>query len=174
VLMVSALSGDQQTGLFSAAVRVIEPLKIVHIAVLGALLPALSRLGARSTAGRRLFRRALFGLTAVGAVISLGVFAIAPLIVSLLYGAPYAPAAASLRVLVISLIPYSMSASIAVWLVAHSHERQLMWITALTLVMAYALNRWWVPPYGSIGAAATVVIGESFQAGAMLWLMRRL
>jgi O-antigen/teichoic acid export membrane protein len=173
VLMVSALSGNQQTGLFSAATRVIEPLKIVHLAVLGALLPTLSRLGAHSTNGRRLFKRTFFGLIALGAALGVGVFAFAQPLVSLLYGATYTTAGSILRVLALSLIPYSISASLAVRMVAQGHERRLMWIMVLTLVIVYVLNRGWVPMYGSSGAATTIIIGEGFQAGAMLWLMRR-
>ena len=91
VLMVSALSGDQQTGLFTAAARVIEPLKIVHLAVLGALLPTLSRLGAQSANGARLFKRTFFGLLAISTVIAVAVITFAQPIVALLYSVDYAP-----------------------------------------------------------------------------------
>jgi O-antigen/teichoic acid export membrane protein len=172
VLMVSALSGDQQTGLFTAAARVIEPLKIVHLAVLGALLPTLSWLGAQSANGARLFRRTFFGLLAISTAITVAVITFAQPIVALLYSADYAPSGLVLPVLAISLIPYAVSASLAVRMVTQGHERQLMWITALTLVIAFTLNHWLVPIHGSIGAAVTVVVGECFQAGALLWLKR--
>ncbi len=170
VLMVSALGGDQQTGLFAAAARVIEPLKIVHLAVLGALLPTLSRLGAQSANGARLFKRTFFGLLAISTVIAVAVITFAQPIVALLYSVNYAPSTLILQVLAISLIPYAISASLAVRMVTQGRERQLMWITALTLVIAFTLNHWLVPIHGSIGAAVTVVIGECFQSGALLWL----
>jgi O-antigen/teichoic acid export membrane protein len=184
VLMVSGLSGDQSAGWFTAAARVIEPLKIVHLSVLGALLPTLSRLGApmlvgaptsigaQSDNGSRLFRRAFFGLLAISAALAMSVSVLAQPIVALLYSAAYAPSGSILQVLAISLIPYAISATLSVRLVTQGQERRLMWITALTLVIAFALNRWLVPIHGSMGAAATVVVAECFQAGALLWLKR--
>ncbi len=178
VLMLSTLATDAQVGWFAAATRVIEPLKMLHFAVLGALLPVLSHL-AVSTADRqqnrlaaRLFRRSMLFLL-LFSTLAAGVIAVlAQPIVRLLFGASYAPSAALVQLLAVSLIPYTISASLSLRLVTQGQERRVLLITALSVIVAFTLNRWLIPGYGSNGAALAVVGSESFLATTLLVLRR--
>jgi O-antigen/teichoic acid export membrane protein len=178
VLMLSTLATDAQVGWYAAATRVIEPLKMLHFAVLGALLPALSHLAVPTTdqqhnrLAARLFRRSMLFLL-LFSTLAAGVIAVlAQPIVLLLFGASYASSVALVQLLAASLIPYTISASLSLRLVTQGKERRVLWITALSVIMAFLLNRWLIPGYGSIGAALAVVGSESFLA-VMLLVLRR-
>ena len=176
VLMLSTLGTETQTGWYAAAARVIEPLKMLHFAVLGALLPALAYLTA-STVDRQqthiaahVFRRSLVFLLLVS-VCAIGIIILfAQPIVTLLFGASYAESASLVQILALSLIPYTFSASLSVRLVTQGKERRVMWATAIGLLAAFLLNRWLIPSFGSSGAAWAVVVSESFLAVMLLVL----
>jgi len=178
VLMLSTLGTDTQAGWYAAATRVIEPLRILHFAVLGALLPALAHL-ATPNADRQqkrlaslIFRRSMlflltFSLLAAGAIIVL-----AQPIVTLLFGARYANSVVLVQILALSLIPYTLSASWSVRLVTQGQERRVLWVMALGVLLAFSLNRVLIPSNGSSGAAWAVVGSESFLA-LLLIVVRR-
>jgi O-antigen/teichoic acid export membrane protein len=68
----------------------------------------------------------------------------------------------------VSLMPYTIAASWSVRLVTQGRERHIVWATALSLILAFTLNYWLIPSYGSIGTALTVVGSESLLAAALL------
>jgi O-antigen/teichoic acid export membrane protein len=174
VLMLSALGTAADTGWYAAASRIIEPVKILHFAVLGALLPALAHLTSSTTdpqqaqLAARVFQRSLRFLLAISVLVVLFVMAFAEPMVTLLFGVAYTPSAALIKILAVSLIPYTISAAWSVRLVAQGQERRVMWTLALSLAVAFSLNRWLIPVYGSSAAALTVVISESVFAAALL------
>jgi O-antigen/teichoic acid export membrane protein len=177
VLMLSSLGTAAETGWYAAASRISEPVKMLHFAVLGALLPALARLTAPAADPRqaqlaaRIFRRSWLFLLAISVLVALLVMAFAEPLVIRLFGAAYLPSAALVRILAVSLIPYTISAAWSVRLVAHGEERRVMWALALSLGMAVILNGWLIPLFGSGGAALAVAIGEG--VFAMILVMGR-
>ncbi len=178
VLMLSTLGTDAQVGGFAAAARVIEPLKMLHFAVLGALLPALARLTMQADdlrqtqAAARIFRRSLLLLLAFSTVAALALIGLAQSIVPLLFGGGYAESVPVVQILAVSLIPYTVSACLSVRLVTQGKERRLLWATVIGLSAAGLLNRGLIPGYGSIGAALTVVGSEVILAGTLLVVRR--
>jgi O-antigen/teichoic acid export membrane protein len=174
VLMLSALGTEADTGWYAAASRVIEPVKLLHFAVLGALLPALARLiplaadPQQAQLAVRVFQRSVLFLLAISVLLVLLVMAFAEPLVTVLFGATYTPSVALVKVLAVSLIPYTISAAWSVRLVAQGRERRVTWALALSLAVAFILNRWLIPAQGSSGAALAVVISESVFAAAVL------
>jgi O-antigen/teichoic acid export membrane protein len=174
VLMLSTRGTAADTGWYAAASRVIEPVKMLHFAVLGALLPALAHLTTsaidpqQAHLAARVFQRSLLFLLTISVLVALAVMVLAEPLVTLLFGAAYIPSAALIKILAVSLIPYTISAAWSVRLVAQGQERRVMWALALSLAVAFILNRWLIPVYGSSAAALTVVISESVFAAVLL------
>ncbi len=168
VLMVSTLGTDVQTGWYAAAARVIEPIKILHFAVLGALFPALAQRTTLAPVAAQVFRRSWLFLLISSVAAAAIIIALAPFIVMVLFGTSYAFAAPIAQILAVSLIPYTISASWSVRLVVQGRERPVLWSTAFALGAAFLLNRWLIPDLGSIGAALAVVGGETLLAVALL------
>jgi O-antigen/teichoic acid export membrane protein len=176
VLMLSTLGTETDTGWYAAASRVIEPVKILHFAVLGALLPALSHLttaaASQQALAARLFKRSWLFLLSLSTLVTLAVMVFAEPLVNVLFGAAYAPAAALVKTLAVSLIPYTISAAWSVQRVTQGQERRVMWSLAVSLMVSFALNLGLIPVYGASGAALAVVISESVFATILLMWRR--
>ena len=177
ILMLSTSNGAMQAGWFAAAARIIEPVKLLHFAVLGALLPALARLTADKATVQQnqaadIYRRSMLFLLMFSALAAAGLIALAQPIVMQLFGAAYVDAVPLVQILALSLIPYTFSASRSVQLVALGQERHVLWATAISLAVAFCLNGWLIPRFGVNGAAFTVVCSESVLA-TILFVSRR-
>jgi O-antigen/teichoic acid export membrane protein len=173
VFTLSYLGSDVQVGLYSAASRVVEALKLGHIAVLGALLPALFAVQAqpdgasdRGEAGR-LFSRSLWGLLALGLAGALGAALFAHPLVTFLYGSRYLAAGPALRILAWLLVPYSLSAALTVGMIARGREKLVTTVLAASLAAGLLLNLVWVPVWGLSGACLAALAAECVQAGAL-------
>lgn len=167
VLALAGLTDDTATGLYSAAARIVEGLKLGHYALLGALLPLASR-APRSTAARR----APWLLLGLSLALAGGVTLLAGWLIEFLFGAPYAAAAVGLRVLVWVLVPYSVSAYLSVQFVARNTEYWLLLATLLTLVVSVTLHAWLIPLWGIIGAGWAMVLSECVLAASLFAFSR--
>ncbi|HJW90636.1 MAG TPA: oligosaccharide flippase family protein [Anaerolineales bacterium] len=186
ILLLAILVGEAQTGWFSAAFRLVEAVKILHLSVLGALFPRLAAngdkyhgyaqydLSFKSRTGGALKRSIghnptnltpvflLLFLVALLAAVSLTLYA-RPL-VQLLYGSSFDPSAQALVILAWSLIPYTYSAYVSLHWVTSGRESGVLRITALTLSLISLFFLGLVPRQGLTGAAWAMLAGESMQA----------
>jgi len=137
VLMLSTLGTDAQVAYLRPRSRD-RALKILHFAVLGALLPALARLATQpddlrqTQAATRLFRRSLLLLLGFSIVAALALIVLAQPIVPLLFGAGYAesvPRYKSGR----ESNPIHRHGCLSVRLVTQGKERRLLWATVIGL-----------------------------------------
>jgi O-antigen/teichoic acid export membrane protein len=170
VLTLSSLAGSAQVGWFAAAARIIEAGKLAHIAVLGALLPALSGLDslAPPASGARLLRRAM-GLLLVLAVLAAGLLAaVARPLVTLLFGVRYLPTVPLLQVMGWSLIPYTVSACLSVWEITRGRERRLLKVLLVSTVFSLAAYGLLIRILGGPGAAWAALASETLQAAVFL------
>ena len=165
VLSTSVLVGDVATGLFSSAARIVDGMKFGHYAILGALLPALSRGALHS---KQNYHVAFVSLLGVSILLAGGVAFLAHPIIYFLFGEKYTPAANLLIVLVWSLVPYTISAFISVDLVVRGKESILLRTTIISLAVWLSLLIWWIREYGLAGAAWGALIGEIIQAIILL------
>lgn len=169
ILSVSAWLDNQSTGLFSAAFRLVDGLKVFHFALLGALLPNLSR---RAGFARRDLTRAFLVLLAISLTIVLVVSIFDSLIIKTIFGARFLIAAPILQILVWSLIPYSISSVLALKFVVTHAEQTLLKATIVSLASMMFFYSWLVPTYTLIGAAWAALMGECLQAALFIFFHR--
>lgn len=167
VLSTSILIDDTSTGLYSSAARILDGMKFGHYAVLGALLPALSRGAIHS---KQNYRFAFTGLLTLSALIAGATVFLAHPIILLLFGESYISSAGILMILAWCLIPYTVSAFLSVDLVAHGKEIFLLGTTLVSLTVWIFLFVWWIGSFGLAGAAWAALGGEIFQAMILLLL----
>lgn len=160
VLSVSILAGDVATGLFSSATRIVDGMKLGHFAVLGALLPALSRKALNS---KHDSCTAFLGLLGISVILACGTMLFANPILNFLFGEKYIAAVDLLIILSWTLVPYTVSAFISVDLVARGLEYTLLKATAISLIIYSAMYVWLINSSGLIGAAWAALIGECLQ-----------
>lgn len=161
VLTVSALLGDSATGLFSSVTRVVDGLKLGHYAILGALLPVISR---GSVESKQSFRRGFILLMGFSLLMAIGLSLFPRLIISILYGDEFLSAADFLARLGWSLIPYTVSSFISYDLIARGRENTLVKATATSLVVFLGLYFWLISFQQLNGAVYAALVGEIIQA----------
>lgn len=170
VLIVSALEGDSATGIFSSVTRVVDGLKPGHYAILGALLPVLSR-GTHES--KRSFRKGFLYLTGLSLLMAAGLALFPRVIILILYGEKFVAAIPLLALLGWSLVPYTVSSFISYDLIARGREMALVKATAISLVVFLGLYLWLISVYGVKGATYAALVGEIIQATILLLFQSR-
>lgn len=173
-LALWALADDAATGWYSAAIRIVEAVRLIPASVFGALFPALAAMEYRPLATvvrsdhRGIYH--LLVLLAVGSALLLTVLA-GPLVM-VLFGEQFNPSTPALRVLAWGLVPFVVAGKLSLEGVVSGHERRVTQATVVTLVLAAGLNTILIGRWGLIGAAWAAVIAEILLA-AFLWLFLR-
>ncbi len=170
VLTTSFLLGDSATGIFSSVTRIVDGLKLGHYAILGALLPILSR---RAPEAAHSFRKGFILLISGSLLMAIALTVFPHLIISIIYGDEFISATNYLALFGWSLIPYTVSSFISYHLIAQSRETILVKATAISLAVFLALYLWLIPIYQVQGAIYAALIGEIIQAVIFLVATRR-
>lgn len=165
IYMLSGLAGAALTGWYAAGTRALEASKSAHLSVFTALYPAMARAEPESDGAFRQARAALLGgAVLIALVLSL---AAAPL-VTLLFGANFAPTIPALRILAWVLVPNTINTYLTLACIAAKKERRVAVALSASLLALVLLNLWWIPRLGLPGAAWSALAAESFQALLLL------
>ncbi|MEW6400939.1 MAG: oligosaccharide flippase family protein [Chloroflexota bacterium] len=161
ILSVSALLDDSATGIFSSVTRIVDGFKFGHYAILGALLPALSR---SLTESWQSLRKAFVLLVTVSLVFAITLLLFSKTIILILYGQEFVQASAQLTVLGWSLLPYTISSFISYLLIARGQETTLVKATVVSLIIYAVLYFRFIKTSDISGAIYAALIGECVQA----------
>jgi O-antigen/teichoic acid export membrane protein len=162
VTLVLLMGGAVMTGLFSVSQRTVEGAKTGHAAIFTALYPAMAQDKNRSF---RLPWILLLGGAGLGAVI---LSVLARTIVLILFGAEYEASIPALQILAWILIPYAVGTFLTLRFVATKNEKPVLQASLASLALLFALNIYWIPRAGLIGASWSALIAETFQSGLLL------
>ncbi len=169
VYMLATISGAAMTGWFSVALRVVEASKLGHLALFGALYPAMAQTHGGSTDDRNktftYSQRILLGLAAVA---TLTLFFLAPSLVGLLFGPSFDPSISALKILAWTMIPYTVNTYLSLSFLAAGQERAVARALLAGLTVLAVLNAWWIPGVGLIGACWAALVAEVVQSIALL------
>ena len=179
LFMLTALDGAAATGWYSAALRIVEAPKVIHIAVLGALFPVMSQTYAphpgRSSPiqSEKLFSLSWKSLLTIAVLISLALYTFADPIINFLYGNAYHTSVAVLKILTWILIPYTITHYLSLRLLSSQKEKSIAYALIASLTALILLGGLVIPAHGIIGAATAVVIAESIQAVLLILFWRQ-
>jgi O-antigen/teichoic acid export membrane protein len=158
LLAVYFVRGSLESGLFGAALKVVESLNGIPSAVAAGAMPSLTR---EALHALRSVRERVAGMMALLAVPgAAGLLLSAAGVVSLL-GTSYEPAAGPLQVLALALVPLFMNTVLLHALIAAGHAATLPRLTGARVGMAALLALVLVPSFGAMGAAAGFLLSEA-------------
>lgn len=158
-IMVEAMRGNDEAGIYGAAVRVSEVVYFIPVILSSACLPPLLELRTRDKIRYQQRFGHYFVVTLLIAVPCAAMLAFAsPLVVSLLFGRDFSASARILMIHAWSFIPYALGVARTQYLTAEGR----LWVNLPSVLLALgvnvALNWLWIPSYGGEGAAwATLV-----------------
>lgn len=160
-LMLRDMVNDRELGLYSAAVPLSTALHFIPMALCTSVAPAMARLRLHDpesyqTAIRHLFSAMWWIMIPLAALVS----ALSSPIVSLLYGAAYAPAAPMLAVHVFAGVPVALGVAQSVWIVNEQRNMISLYRTVVGAACNVALNLLLIPRFGGLGAAIATVAAQ--------------
>lgn len=161
-VMVLAMRGEAEAGLYSAAVRVSEVAYFLPVLLSGFMMPPLME--RRQKDGPEYANRVAdyFGVTLAITVPIAALMALASgKIVGSLFGAAFQPASPMLVVHAWALIPYAVGIARTQYLTIEGRLRANVPAVIGALAINIALNRLWIPEHGGLGAAWATLIAYS-------------
>lgn len=171
-IMLTAMAGRYETGLYTAAVTCVTMGQFVYVALVDSARPVILKCrNHRDQFGRqmsRLYGAVLSLAAAQGLVFALG----ARWILGFLYGADYAGAVPVLRILSLGYLFSCMGLVRTVWILARQKQNWL-WLLNLTgAVLNILLNLWWIPRAGATGAAAASLMTQLVTNFLLGWAVK--
>ena len=178
VTMLSLMTSPSDTGIFSAATRIVEASKTAHIAVFAALYPVMVQgmsWRSNSLAGWEivsgfdapvssfLAKPYLKILLASAILLALFLSLSAKPLVLFLYGIEYASSANFLQILAWTLIPFTINNYLVLSLLASKQELIIGRALTVSLLGLLILNLWEIPARGPEGAAWASLMAECLQ-----------
>ncbi len=156
IYLLSAMAGPAATGLYAAASRIIDFIKLLPGAFLSVVYPRLVRRDLTRLELKRLY----WVLALSASVCALGLIVTAPWLISTLYGTALAPAELPLRLLALALVPAVLNNAQLLELYAKSEEAVVARVVGVGLGLNVGLNLVLVPVAGASGAAIALVASE--------------
>jgi O-antigen/teichoic acid export membrane protein len=153
-VMLGVLSSDAQVAYFGSTQMLMAKLPQLLVALSMAGGPIFAKIGGAENARARKLLRRLLAIACGMALPALVVIQLAaPVIVTLLFGEEFAPAAGVLRVLALHMCLFSFSMVLAQVLDYQGLSMVRVRNLALASVLNLLLNLWLIPRYGALGAA---------------------
>lgn len=122
---------------------------------------------------KELFWKSAGLMVAGSAMLIIGVYWTAPLMVSILAGAQFGPSVIVLRILILAAIFSYMGHLVGFTLISQGGQKQMLKVGAVGLVSNLVLNLIFIPKYGMMAGAWVTVITEGLDTGMMGWLLWR-
>jgi O-antigen/teichoic acid export membrane protein len=174
VILMSYVSTGEETGIFSAAFRIVEMLAITPWIVVSSAFPILAR-AARDDETRlgyalqRLFEMSLILGTGLTVILAAG----APFAIAVIAGSGFDDSISVLRVQSLTLITAFLQATWAFGMLSLKLFRQILIANGIAAVVAIAGTLALAPSLGAEGAAAVTVAAEAALVAASIWFLVR-
>lgn len=165
ILLLGYLQNSQALGWYAAANRFAETGRQLPGAFYAAALPAMAALAATQHPARQKILqktviRARLALLAFAGLAAAGGLLLAGPVLFITYGPAYRPAALTLQLLGLTLIPATQNSLLITYLYARGKEKFVNGIMALGIAANLSLCVWLVPRWGPAGTALSLMLVE--------------
>ncbi len=164
-VLLGLLATPKDVGQYAAAVRLSEFSYFLPVVMMTSLAPALAAMHARAPAQfGATYERVVAGFAVVAFVCVLGLVALSPWIVGLVYGSQFQQAGSILRIHVLSLPFVFLGVAQTSWTAVHEQQKLAMWRTIWGALLNGLLNVVLIPGYGALGAAYATIAAYAFSS----------
>lgn len=173
VVMLSALAGDAETGIYSLAQKLSEVLYVVPTVLIESAYPALARRSIGAVTAEADGAQSLFDLALGGALIAtiVAMLVAGPLIVGL-FGESYRPSVRIFHVHAWSSLAIALNSARHRWLINVGLQRLAPHVAIVGVLVNVAMNFVLIPRLGGMGAAVATV-GSYFVSGYLTSFLHR-
>ncbi len=174
-VMLGTMAGNEQVGLYAAAVRLTDAINFIPVAICSSVFPAIV---AASKANEQLFyarMQKLYNLMAfVSYSVAIPIMFLSGTIVDALFGAAYRTTGPLLAALVWAGLFTSLSTARHVFMVSQNWLRINLISTFLACLLNILLNYYLIPGYGAMGAVIASLISYWFAVHGTCFLFKPL
>lgn len=171
-IMLNELLGERELGFYSAALPLSAVWNVVPVVLTTSLAPYVAR---RKVEGEAPYRRALSDIfrlyAACGLAVSLTTAALAPWIVSILYGKTFVRSASVLSIHVLSNIFIYLGVAQNLWIVNERLGRLSLYKSLSGAVVSVVGNLLVIPRFGIVGCAVVYVLANFVSAVGSNWFL---
>jgi hypothetical protein len=168
VYFIQHVHGVEMVGVYNAAFRIVDALRLFPAAALAVAYPTLC-----AATDLAAVRRLSSALLAASIVVSLAILVSAPSLLALIYGDAYARGGAALQVLALCVPFFYVNYALTHQLIAWEGQRAYLGIAAAALVVNLAANTLLIPDFGMVGAAWSTLLTEGIVSGGCLLALKR-
>lgn len=159
VVMLGKMSGDRETGLYSAASRLSEGFYFLPMIITSSVAPML--LHARAS-GPAHYMRSMLKLyvlmVRLSLAIAISMAILSPFLIEVLFGNSYVQSAAIFRVHVWTATAVFLGVASSLYLTNEGQQKTSLYRTLIGLAANVSLNFLLIPAYGALGAAIATLI----------------
>jgi O-antigen/teichoic acid export membrane protein len=172
-VLLGEFKGNAEVGWYKAGAKFLLVFTVLRDSLMVSIYPVFASLGASDRPRlATLLSRVVRYQMGIALYFVLGFVLLSRLAPALL-GADYHNSGSMLPILGWILLPQTISIACGRALIASGDQARMMFSTFSSLAVNVALNVWWIPRYGIMGAAAAGVASEIVVAGLNVWLVRR-
>lgn len=158
-VMLKHMIGNEAVGNYTAAVRVGELFYFIPLLITQSIFPKIVEMRAKSEKEYFALLEKLYKLLIWSTIpIALGLFIFRDLIVSILYGSQYTQASSVLSILSFAIIFNAIGTITTIVLYIEHYERKYLYRSIWGVFVNIGLNFYFIPIYGSSGAAISTLI----------------
>lgn len=174
ILIISWMRSASDVGVYSAAIRIIQTLYLIPGMIQLATLPHIARLAKHENERFRAALERTLGMIFLASIpLSIGGIVLGTQLMSFIFGAPYAVAGLSFKILAATLM-FDFPATIIInALFAYDHQRSLVVSSALGGVVNVGLDLLLIPFFGITGSAIATLLAEAVNNGYLWWAMKK-
>lgn len=174
-VMLGGLSGAEQVGIYSAALRLSEVWYFIPMGIVSSAFPAIvmSKKESETVYLKRL-QKLMTAMVAMAYAIAIPMTLVSTPLVKLLFGDAYAASGPVLAVHIWSGVGVFAAVTRESWVVTEDLGKFLVVVTIVGAIVNISLNYALIPSWGALGAAIATLVAYSFTAFAMPWLFRRM
>ena len=170
-LMLGWWKSTSDIGLYAASQRILQLIYMLPTLLSAALFPAMARLAHHDAVRfRAILERAISISLLVAIPIAVGGIIIAPEIIRLLFGGSYVPGAATLRILLLTVVVIFPNYFINNAIFAYDRQLRGLKFVIIGAVVNVVGNYFLIPIYGTAGAALATVCAQAVGT-LLLWRM---
>lgn len=174
--VVALFDGSAEVGSYTVAATSVVGMLMVPNAIIGGLLPRLSRTHCEGGDHRREVKRALRWSVAATTAVGAGAMIICPMLLPLIYGdkPEYAQSLGLVYILLPTVVLTAISGVLATLLIACGRRKPVIFQITVTLITNAALAMVLVAFFGPVGAALATVVAELVAVGLLFVPARQL
>jgi len=158
-VMIGAMMGNYEVGLYAAAVKLVEVWYFVPGIICASLFPAI--INAKKTSVE-MYRRRLNNLyilmAAISILMAIPITILAKPIIYILFGNGYLESVNILRIYIWSSVGLFLSIAVSQYLMSENSVKTIFWLNFLAMLTNIILNLIFIPAFGLLGAAWATLI----------------